>query len=97
MAEWRTRRGDRRAPVPATIEAAPATSAEAVKPISDGLLLTVEEVAAILRLSRKAAYAMIERRQLPGVIRIGRRVRVCRAVLLEWLQQEGALSLEAQR
>ncbi len=88
MAEWRARRGDRRAA---------ATTRENLEPITDGLLLTVEEVAAILRLSRKAAYAMIERRQLPGVIRIGRRVRVCRAVLLDWLQQEGALSLEAQR
>ena len=96
MAEWRARRGDRRAPIPSSTAVA-AMSMEAVKPLSDGLLLTVEEVAAILRLSRKAAYAMIERRQLPGVIRIGRRVRVCRAVLLDWLQQEGALSLETQR
>ena len=61
------------------------------------VLLTADEVGALLRLSRKAVYAMIERRQLPGVIRIGRRVRVRQTTLLEWLLQEGAPSLEVQR
>ena len=40
------------------------------------LLATVDETAALLRTSRKAVYAMIERRQLPGVVRIGRRVLI---------------------
>jgi excisionase family DNA binding protein len=60
-------------------------------------LLTADEVAVKLRLSRKAVYAMVERRQLPGVVRIGRRVRVRQTILLEWLSQEGALSLEHKR
>ena len=37
-------------------------------------LLTIDEVGAFLRKSRKAIYAMIERAQLPGVVRIGRRL-----------------------
>src|SRR6266545_3895268 len=38
------------------------------------ILLTVDEAAELLRTTRRAIYAMIERRQLPGVIRIRRRV-----------------------
>ena len=37
-------------------------------------LLSVDEAADLLRTTRRAIYAMIERRQLPGVIRIRRRV-----------------------
>ncbi len=51
-------------------------------------LLTVVEVASVLRTSRKAVYAMIERRQLPGVVRIGRRVLVRSDELLDWLRQK---------
>jgi excisionase family DNA binding protein len=49
------------------------------------LLLTVDEVAGLLRTSRKAIYAMVERGQLPGVTRIGRRVLVKRSDLLRFL------------
>ena len=57
-------------------------------------LLTVDEVAALLRTSRKAVYAMVERRQLPGVTRIGRRVLVRRSELLSWLDHNCASSPE---
>jgi excisionase family DNA binding protein len=40
------------------------------------VLLTPIEVADLLRTSRKAIYTMIERAQLPGIVRIGRRVLV---------------------
>ena len=42
--------------------------------------VTPDDVAAVLRTSKKAIYAKIERGQLPGVVRIGRRVliRPCR-------------------
>jgi excisionase family DNA binding protein len=50
-------------------------------------LLTPDEVAALLRTSRKAVYAMVERGQLPGVVRIGRRVLVLEADLVQWLRQ----------
>ena len=36
------------------------------------VLLTVDEAADLLRTTRRAIYAMIERRQLPGVIRLRR-------------------------
>jgi excisionase family DNA binding protein len=49
------------------------------------MLLTVDETASVLRTSRKAVYSMIDRWQLPGVIRIGRRVLIHRDVLLQWL------------
>ena len=57
-------------------------------------LLLVSEVAAILRTSPKAVYAMIERGLLPGVVRIGRRVLIQRDDLLHWLSQKSAPSLE---
>ena len=61
-------------------------------------LLTPDEVATLLRTSRKAIYAMIERGQLPGVVRLGRRVLVREADLLEWLRQHThAIAGEGQR
>jgi excisionase family DNA binding protein len=58
----------------------------------DGLpiYLTPDEAADLLRTSRKAIYVMVERRQLPGVARIGRRVLVRTESLLSWLDQQGA-------
>ena len=57
-------------------------------------LLTTPEVAALLRTSTKAIYAMIERRHLPGVIRIRRRVLLRADDLLHWLDQKRAPSSE---
>lgn len=56
------------------------------------LLLTVDEAAALLRTTRKAVYAMVERSQVPGVIRIRRRVLFRAADLLHWLDQKCASS-----
>jgi excisionase family DNA binding protein len=60
------------------------------------VLLTPNEVAASLRTSRKAVYAMIERGQLPGIVRIGRRVLVREDALLDWLRQKSTPSLEGR-
>jgi excisionase family DNA binding protein len=49
-------------------------------------LLLPGEVAELLRTSRKAVYSMIERGQLPGVVRLRRRVLVREADLLEFLR-----------
>ena len=49
--------------------------------------LTANEVAELLRTSRPAVYAMVERGQIPGVVRIGRRVLVCRQDLVDWLDR----------
>ena len=56
------------------------------------VLLTVDEAADFLRTTRRAIYAMVERRQLPGVIRIRRRVLLRADDLLHWLDQKRASS-----
>ena len=58
------------------------------------VLLTVDEAADLLRTTRRAIYAMIERRQLPGVIRVRRRVLLRADDLLDWLDQKRAPSPE---
>ncbi len=58
------------------------------------VLLTVDEAAELLRTSRRAIYAMVARRQLPGVVRIRRRVLVRADDLLHWLDQKRASSPE---
>jgi excisionase family DNA binding protein len=55
-------------------------------------LLTVDETARLLRTSRAAVYAMSERGLLPGVIRIGRRLLLDSAALIDWLNQKRAPS-----
>src|ERR1700730_3633326 len=56
------------------------------------VLLTVDEAADLLRTTRRAIYAMVERHQLPGVIRIRRRVLLRVDDLLHWLDQKRASS-----
>jgi excisionase family DNA binding protein len=58
------------------------------------VLLTVTDVAELLRTSRKAIYTMVERGQLPGVIHIGRRVLLREDALVDWLRQKSTPSLE---
>jgi excisionase family DNA binding protein len=57
-------------------------------------VLTVEEVADLMRIDRKTAYAAIASGGVPGVRRIGRCIRVSRDVLLRWLAEGG---IKAQR
>lgn len=52
--------------------------------------LKPDEAALLLRTSRKAIYSMIERRQMPGVCRIGRRVLIKRADLVDFLDHNTA-------
>ena len=54
------------------------------------MFLTVDEAADLLRTTRRAIYAMVERGQLPGVIRVRRRVLIRRDALLHWLEQKSA-------
>ncbi len=58
------------------------------------MLLTAEEAADLLRTTRRAIYAMIERGQLPGVVRVRRRVLLRSDALLHWLEQKCAPSPE---
>jgi excisionase family DNA binding protein len=54
--------------------------------------LNVDEAAELLRTTRRAIYAMVERHQLPGVVRLRRRVLFRSDVLLDWLDQKCAPS-----
>ncbi|MBK9517998.1 MAG: helix-turn-helix domain-containing protein [Anaeromyxobacter sp.] len=49
--------------------------------------MTVKDVGALLSKSNQAVHKMIERGQLPGVTRVGRRVYVRRADLLRSLAE----------
>jgi excisionase family DNA binding protein len=80
--------------VPSTLSPVAHTAADTRSDTLPPILLTIDETAALLRTSRRAIYIMVERRQLPGVTRIGRRVLVRRADLLDWLDQKRAPSPE---
>ena len=56
--------------------------------------LTADEAATLLRTTRRAIYIMVDRRQIPGVTRIGRRVLFRSDDLLDWLDQQRAPSPE---
>jgi excisionase family DNA binding protein len=58
------------------------------------ILLTVDDAAELLRTTNRAIYAMVERKQLPGIIRIRRRVLFRADDLLDWLDQKRAPSLK---
>jgi excisionase family DNA binding protein len=55
-------------------------------------LMTPDEVADLLRTTRRAIYAMCARGALPGAIRVGRRLLFRRVLLIAWLEnlQNGA-------
>jgi excisionase family DNA binding protein len=74
------------------IEGVRTESAPATAPAHWPFFLTVQDVASLLRTSQKAVYAMIERGQLPGVTRVGRRLLVRRDDLLHWLDRSRAPS-----
>ncbi len=54
------------------------------------IYLTVDEAAAVLRTTRKAIYALIERGLIPGVRRVGRRILVRQNELIEWIESKAA-------
>lgn len=47
--------------------------------------LTVDEAAALLRVDRKTLYEAVRRKQIPGVVRIGRVIRISRVAFESWL------------
>lgn len=74
-----------------------AEQSDLVKQRGFPILLTSGEVAELLRTSRKAVYAMAERAQLPGVVRINRRLLFREEALLDWLRQRSSPSLEGRQ
>lgn len=49
------------------------------------VVLTVDELAALLRCNRKTVYAAINRGEIPGVRRLGGAIRIHRDTVLTWL------------
>lgn len=52
---------------------------------AQGGILTIDELAQLLRVDRKTAYAAVRRGEIPGVRRLGRAIRVSRDAVLAWL------------
>lgn len=50
-------------------------------------LLSIEQTAQLLKIGRSRAYSMAAAGQLPGVIRIGRSLRVSRERLAAWIEE----------
>jgi excisionase family DNA binding protein len=48
-------------------------------------LLTIEESARLLRIGRSRAYEMAASGTMPGLVRLGRSLRVSRRALLRWV------------
>ncbi len=60
-------------------------------------VLTVEEAAALLRVNRKTLYEAVRLGSIPGVIRIGRSIRISRSILLGWVEGNGGPALGENR
>lgn len=52
-------------------------------------LLTVDEAAQMLRVNRKTLYEAIRLNEIPGVVRIGKAIRIGRMALHTWIAREG--------
>jgi excisionase family DNA binding protein len=75
----------------ATSSADPAIEPSAKLPRSGADLppiLTVEELAAFLRLNRKTVYEAVSRGEIPGARRIGGTLRISRDAVLVWLDRQ---------
>ncbi len=58
---------------------------------NDGkVLLDIHEAAALLRIKKTRAYEMAASGQMPGVVRIGKLIRIHKPTLIEWLAGEAA-------
>ena len=55
-------------------------------------ILTVDEVAKLLRVNPKTVYAAIRRGDIPGARRIGATIRVSRDVVLRWIDGQADVS-----
>ena len=62
------------------------------------MLLTADDVAELLRTTRRAIYTMHARGEIPGVVRLGsRRLLFDRDTLLGWLHESRESSPERQQ
>ena len=54
----------------------------------DAAVIRVDDLAARLDIGRRAAYEAVARGDVPGVIRIGRSIRISRVAVDRWLAGE---------
>jgi excisionase family DNA binding protein len=75
------------------------TRGHVVSAEQDSTVLTVDEAAALLRVNRKTLYEAIRLGQVPGVIHLGRVVRLVRSTLLSssWGNAAPALGEKNER
>lgn len=59
--------------------------------------LIVEEAAVLLRVNRKTLYESIRLGQVPGVLHLGRSIRIRRVVLLRWVPGHSGPALGEKR
>lgn len=52
---------------------------------SEFAVVTVEELAALLRVNRKTVYDALSRGEIPGARRVGTTYRILRAAVIDWL------------
>ena len=57
-------------------------------------IISVVEAASWLGVNRNTLYDAIKKGQVPGVRRIGRVIRICRATVLEWFRGQGPGTLK---
>ena len=57
--------------------------------MSDAAVITVQELADLLRIGHRAAYEAVSRGEIPGVIRFGRSIRISRQAIDQWLLAAG--------
>lgn len=69
---------------------------EAAPPATDHALMTVPEAARLLRMNPKALYSLAAAGKVPGILRLGRSIRVRRAALVG-AGAVDSLPVEAQR
>lgn len=82
---------------PPRLSAAPPDDARPALHSDTGQVLTVEELAMMLRINRKTLYAAIGRGEVPGVRRIGGTIRISRDAVIAWLAEGQGRVLRSRR
>ncbi len=49
-------------------------------------IMTVDEVAAFLRLDRKTVYDLVQRKEIKGWKKVGRQIRFSKRALVKWIE-----------
>ncbi len=81
-----------RAVAPADARADERDASRALPPV-----LTVDEAARLLRVNRKTLYDAVRAGEVPGVVRVGRSIRIGRDALLRWMEGNGSPALGDDR